>query len=111
MVEPAFDCDVLIVGAGPSGLVLALLLARRGVRVQILDKTASPGTTSRALAVQARTLEFYAQIGLADTVVARGRRIRAFNLWVGGRRKARALLGEIGAGISPFPYALVFPQD
>ena len=111
MAEPAFDCDVLIVGAGPSGLVLALLLARRGVRVQILDKTASPGTTSRALGLQARTLEFYAQIGLADTVVARGRRVPAFNLWVGGRRRARALLGEIGAGISPFPYALVFPQD
>ena len=111
MAEPAFDCDVLIVGAGPSGLVLALLLARCGVRVQILDKTASPGTTSRALAVQARTLEFYAQIGLAGTVVARGRRVLAFNLWVGGRRRARALLGEIGAGISPFPYALVFPQD
>lgn len=111
MAEPAFDCDVLIVGAGPTGLVLALLLARRGIRVEILDKTAAPGTTSRALAVQARTLEFYAQIGLADTVVAMGRRVPAFNLWVGGRRKARALLGEIGAGLSPFPFALVFPQD
>ncbi|HEX6463363.1 MAG TPA: FAD-dependent monooxygenase, partial [Vicinamibacterales bacterium] len=55
--------------------------------------------------------EFYAQIGLADTVVARGRQVPAFNLWVGGRRKARAVLDEIGAGLSPFPFALVFPQD
>jgi len=111
MPEPGFDCDVLIAGAGPSGLVLALFLARQGVRVEIVDKVAGPGTTSRALAVQARTLEFYQQIGLAETVDARGRRVPAFNLWVAGRHRARAILGEIGAGISPFPYALVFPQD
>jgi 2-polyprenyl-6-methoxyphenol hydroxylase-like FAD-dependent oxidoreductase len=111
MPEPPTDCDVLIVGAGPSGLVLGLFLTLRGIRVQIVDKTAAPGTTSRALAVQARTLEFYAQVGLAGTVVERGRRVLAFNLWVGGRRKARAVLGEIGKGLSPFPYALVFPQD
>ena len=111
MPDGTLDCDVLIVGAGPSGLVLALYLAHVAVRVQIIDKTAAPGTTSRALAVQARTLEFYAQIGLADTVVEMSRRITAFNLWVGGRHKARAVLGEIGAGISPFSYALSFPQD
>src|SRR4029434_10576873 len=63
---------VLIVGAGPTGLVMALWLTRLGVRVRIVDKTAEPGTTSRAVAVQARTLEFYRQIGLADAVVARG---------------------------------------
>ena len=62
--------DVLIVGAGPTGLVLALWLTRLGVRVRIVDKTAEPGTTSRALAVQARTLEFYRQLGLGG----RGRR-------------------------------------
>ena len=65
------DTDVLIVGAGPTGLVLALWLTRLGVRVRIVDKTAEPGTTSRALAVQARTLELYAQIGLADAVIER----------------------------------------
>ena len=46
--------DVLIIGAGPTGLVLALWLTRLGVKVRIIDKTAEPGTTSRALAVQAR---------------------------------------------------------
>lgn len=114
MPEPPSDgnaADVLVVGAGPTGLVLALFLARRGIRVRIIDKTDAPGTTSRALAVQARTLEFYAQIGLADTVVAMGRRIPGFSLWVGGRRRARAALGDIGAGLSPFSYALIFPQD
>src|SRR5271155_3221868 len=105
------DTEVLIVGAGPTGLVLALWLTRLGVRVRIVDKTAEPGTTSRALAVQARTLEFYNQIGLADTVVERGRKTMAANLWVAGKRAAHAVLGEMGAGLSPFPYALIFPQD
>ena len=105
------DTEVLIVGAGPTGLVLALWLTRLGVRVRIVDKTAEPGTTSRALAVQARTLEFYSQVGLADTVVERGRKTIAANLWVAGKRAAHAVLGEMGVGLSPFPYALIFPQD
>src|SRR5689334_2266791 len=105
------DADVLIVGAGPTGLVLALWLTRLGIRVRIIDKTSEPGTTSRALAVQARTLEFYRQIGLAAAVVERGRKVIAVNLWVHGTRSARAVFGELGEGISPFPYALVFPQD
>jgi len=105
------DTDVLIVGAGPTGLVLALWLTRLGVRVRIIDNTAEPGTTSRALAVQARTLEFYSQIGVSDAVVAQGRKTIAANLWVAGTRAAHAVLGEMGKGLSPFPYALIFPQD
>ena len=66
------QCDVLIIGAGPTGLVLALWLTKLGVRVRILDKLAEPGTTSRALAVQARTLELYRQVGLAAAVVEGG---------------------------------------
>jgi 2-polyprenyl-6-methoxyphenol hydroxylase-like FAD-dependent oxidoreductase len=105
------DTEVLIVGAGPTGLVLALWLARLGVSVRIVDKTAEPGTTARAVGVQARTLELYSQIGLADEVVARGRKAPAANLWVTGKRAARFSFGDMGADISPFPYALVFPQD
>jgi 2-polyprenyl-6-methoxyphenol hydroxylase-like FAD-dependent oxidoreductase len=103
--------QVLVVGAGPTGLVLALWLRRLGIEVRIVDKTAEPGTTSRALAVQARTLEFYRQIGLADAVIAHGREVPGANLWVNGRRVARAVLGNMGAGISPYPYALIYPQD
>src|SRR5712671_3512378 len=105
------DTDVLIVGAGPTGLVLALWLTRLGVRVRIIDKTEEPGTTSRALAVQARTLELYDQLGLADPVVERGRKMVAANLWVAGKQAGRAVFGDMGAGISPFPYALICPQD
>jgi 2-polyprenyl-6-methoxyphenol hydroxylase-like FAD-dependent oxidoreductase len=103
--------DVLIIGAGPTGLVIALWLARLGVRVRIVDQTAEPGTTSRALVVQARTLEFYNQIGIADEVVARGRKVVAANFWVGGAHTARAIFGEMGAGMSPFSHPVIFPQD
>src|SRR5258707_6221967 len=105
------DTEVLIVGAGPTGLVLALWLTRLGVRVRLIDKTAEPGTTSRAVAVQARTLELYGQIGLADQVLERGRRVAAANLWVAGQQVARAVFGDMGLGISPYPYPLILPQD
>jgi 2-polyprenyl-6-methoxyphenol hydroxylase-like FAD-dependent oxidoreductase len=107
----ATDTDVLIVGAGPTGLVLALWLTRLGVRTRIIDKTAEPGTTSRALAVQARTLELYQQVGLADAVVAAGRKMTTVNLWKTGKHAARVVFGDMGADPSPFPYALIYTQD
>jgi 2-polyprenyl-6-methoxyphenol hydroxylase-like FAD-dependent oxidoreductase len=108
LTEPT---DVLIVGAGPTGLVLALWLNRMGVSVRIIDKAAEPGTTSRALAVQARTLELYRQVGLADAVVNRGRKMTAINLWRTGKHVAHMVFGDMGADVSPFPYALIYPQD
>ena len=105
------DTEVLIIGAGPTGLVLGLWLTRLGVRVRIVDKTSEPGTTSRALAVQARTLELYDQIGLAKAVVERGRKAVAANLWVSGKREGHVVFGDMGQGLSPFPYAIIFPQD
>ncbi|OOG57365.1 FAD-dependent monooxygenase [Rhodanobacter sp. C03] len=105
------DTQVLIAGAGPTGLVLALWLTRIGVSVRIIDKTAEAGTTSRALAVQSRTLEFYRQLGIADAVVDGGVTIAGINLWVRGRKAARVPFRQIGEGLSSFPSALVFPQD
>src|SRR5215475_3363793 len=103
--------EVLIVGAGPTGLVLALWLTRSGVKVRIVDKTKEAGTTSRALAVQARTLELYRQMGLADAVMERCRPAVAANLWVTGKRRAHLAFGDMGAGISPYPYPVIYPQD
>jgi len=105
------DTDVLIAGAGPTGLVLALWLVRQGVRVRIVDQLPLPGTTSRAIAVVPRTLELYRQLGLADTLVERGHILGALNLWVGAERVAHARLGEMGEGISPYPFLLMYPQD
>src|SRR2546421_8736552 len=103
------DRLVLIIGAGPTGLVLALWLTRLGVRVRVIDKTAEPGTTSRALAVQARTLELYRPLGLASAVIDRGVRVVAVNFWVGATRVARAVFGDGGVGRSPLPSPILFP--
>src|ERR1700761_8364516 len=92
--------DVLIVGAGPTGLVLALWLTKLGAKVRIVDKTAGPGTTSRALAVHARTLELYRQLDLADAVIEQGHRVPGMNLWVEGRRQARVSFADIGADLT-----------
>jgi 2-polyprenyl-6-methoxyphenol hydroxylase-like FAD-dependent oxidoreductase len=103
--------DVLIVGAGPTGLVLALWLTKLGVGVRIIDKAAEPGTTSRAVAVQARTLELYRQLDLADTVIDKGHRVPAVNLWAEGKQKAHLDFTHIGADLTPFSFLQIFPQD
>src|ERR1700737_2897182 len=103
--------DVLIIGAGPTGLALALWLAKLDVKVRIVDKTAEPGTTSRALAVQARTLELYRQLDLTEAVVAKGHRVPAVNLWVKGEAAARIAFESVGSGLTPYPFLHIFPQD
>lgn len=102
---------ILIIGAGPTGLVLAISLTRLGIPVRIIDKEMLPGTTSRALVLHARTLEFYEQLGIASKVIEQGLKFSAANLWVHGYKKAHIALGDIGIGLSPFPYMLIFPQD
>jgi 2-polyprenyl-6-methoxyphenol hydroxylase-like FAD-dependent oxidoreductase len=103
--------EVLIAGAGPTGLVLALWLARAGVRPRVIDKAPGPGLASRAMAVQARPLEFYRQLGIADGAVAGGLLMTGARFWERGRLAALLPLGAIGVGISPFPMVLSYPQD
>ena len=103
--------DVLIIGAGPTGLVLALWLSKLGIRVRIIDKSSSPGTTSRALAVQARTLELYRQLDLSQAVVQNGHRVAAANFWVKGEAVTRLPLSTIGEGLTPYAFLEIYPQD
>ncbi len=103
--------DVLIIGAGPTGLVLALWLTRLGVKVRIIDKTAAPGTTSRALAVHARTLELYEQLHLADFIIARGHKVPAVRLWVKGEPQARVSFEQVGSNLTRYAFLQIFPQD
>ncbi len=102
---------VLIIGAGPTGLVLALWLTHFGIPLRIIDKNKAPGETSRAMAVHARTLEFYQQIGMADEVVAKGIIIEHLNLHKNNNSVAAIDFGYLGKNASPFPFVLSFPQD
>src|SRR5262249_5995018 len=103
--------DVLIVGAGPTGLILALWLTKLGVQLCILDKTAERGAVSRALAGHPRTLELYRQLDLADFVVARGHKVPAVRLWVKGEPRARVSFEEVGSDLTPYAFLQIFPQD
>ncbi|MBM3572512.1 MAG: hypothetical protein FJX52_09165, partial [Alphaproteobacteria bacterium] len=103
--------DVLIVGAGPTGLMLACQLARWSVGVNIIDRHAGPARETRALGVQARTMEIYAQLGIANRALELGKQATGANLWSQGRKTARIPLGEIGLGVTKFPYLFILGQD
>ncbi len=105
------DADVLIVGAGPTGLMLANQLGRRGLRPRIIDRHSSPSIQTRALGVQARTLEIYSHLGIVEQALKLGRRATGANMWAGGRRTARVPLGDIGRSVSPYPFLLILGQD
>jgi len=102
--------DVLIVGAGPTGLALAVQLIRYGVDFVIIDKKETTTPYSKAIGVQARTLEIYDQIGLADDLVARGWIANKVRLVEGGEIRGRIDLEEYGRGLSPYPFLLIVEQ-
>lgn len=103
--------DVLIVGAGPTGLMLASLLARWGLPPRLIDGNAGPSRFSKATGVQARSLEVFQQPGLADAAVAQGWPGSAVNLFGDGGKIGRVPFGNVGQGLSPFPFILILPQD
>jgi 2-polyprenyl-6-methoxyphenol hydroxylase-like FAD-dependent oxidoreductase len=109
------DAPILIVGAGPTGLNLALSLARRGISFRLISETEGPGEHSRAMVVQARTLEFYRQYGFADDVVQAGIVAETAHLHqdIGGSSREVTTFNfrDLGGGLSPYPFALAYPQD
>ena len=105
------DAEVLIVGAGPTGLMLANQLARRGVRAQIVDRHPGPARETRALGVQARTLEIYSHLGIVERALDLGKRGTGANIWAQGQWMARVPLGEAGHSVTPYPYILILGQD
>ena len=105
------NVDVLVVGAGPTGLMIANQLGRRDVRTLIIDKNAGPSVRTKALGVQARTLEIYSHLGIAERAVELGTRATGATLWAEGRRAARVPLGDIGRDLSPYPFLLILGQD
>ena len=106
------ESPVLIVGAGPTGLNLALAFARRNVAHRIISEANGPGEQSRAMVVQARTLEFYGQYGFADEAIRQGVIIKTAHVQKpGGHEAASVSFEDLGDGISPYPFALAWAQD
>jgi 2-polyprenyl-6-methoxyphenol hydroxylase-like FAD-dependent oxidoreductase len=95
--------DVLIVGAGPVGLMLANQLHRFGVDFMIIDSKSGPTTESRAHSVSPRSMEIYQQMGLSDKIIADGAVLDGFYLYSYSSQKAKADFVEAGINISDFP--------
>ncbi len=100
--------DVLIVGAGPTGLIVAIELARRGVACRIIEKRKVRSSRSKALAIHARTLELLDLLGLTDDFVRSGYTSPGFTLSAGARQPLRASLQGLD---SAFPFVLILPQS
>ncbi len=102
--------DVIIVGAGPTGLALACQLIRYGIDFVIFDKKETTTPFSKAIGVQARTLEIYEQIGLADKLIEQGAIAEKARMIVGGELRGEIEFGEIGKGLSAYPFVLIVEQ-
>ena len=101
------DPDVLVVGAGPVGLLLACELARRDVAVRVVDKLPGPTDESRAIVVRARSLEMLERVGVVEEVLSTGVRMTGAQFHLDGRTEARIPLDTVD---SPYPFSLTLPQ-
>jgi 2-polyprenyl-6-methoxyphenol hydroxylase-like FAD-dependent oxidoreductase len=100
--------QTLVVGAGPTGLLVAAELARRKVNVTIIDKREQRQEVSKALVVQARTLEIMDLCGLIDAFLERGYPAPGLNIGLHGSAGAAVDLRQLD---SRYPYMLVIPQN
>lgn len=98
---------VLIIGAGPTGLMLATELTRRGVSCRIVEKLDAPSDKSKALAIHARTLEILENMGVADKMIAAGIQAYGFSIYNGAQRVMQVSSAELD---SPYPFILMIPQ-
>ena len=111
MLITELNTKVLIVGAGPSGLMMAAQLLRNGVQPIIIDSKQGPTTESKALAVQARSLEIYRQMGIADQIIANGKQAAGVNFYEDSKPIASLNFSDTGIGQTAFPYILLYQQS
>ena len=104
--------DVLVVGAGPTGLMMANLLDRSGVKFRVMDKKSGPTEETRALVVHAKTLELFDKLGLAERAVEQGKRVGAAEVLKEGKGVGELSFFEDDGqdDRAPYPFALIYEQ-
>lgn len=105
------DVQVLVVGAGPTGLTAACLLKELGISALVVDTRAGTTTRSKALVLQARTLELFEKIGIASAAVEQGEPLRWMTPIVRGKARGRLDISQLGAGLTRYPYLLSLEQS
>ena len=110
MTERSTKTEVIIIGAGPTGLAFACQMIRYGIDFVIVDRKETTTPYSKAIGVQARTLEIYEQIGLADKLIDLGWKAEGARLIVGGEVRGAIDFRDIGEGMSAYPYVLIVEQ-
>src|SRR4051812_28361642 len=110
-MNPQISTDVVIVGAGPTGLALACQFVRLGVDFIIVEQNEGITRFSKAIGVHARTLEIYEQFGIADIAVNKGTIAKRASFVEGGVIRASVELSKIGEGLSAYPFLLLLEQN
>src|SRR5215217_4570034 len=103
--------QVLIVGAGPSGLMMAAQLLRYGVQPVIIDSKQGPTDQSKALAVQARSLEIYRQMGVIDKILPGGKQAGGVSYTLNGQKIIDLSFDNAGASETAFPFVFLYQQS
>src|SRR5688500_10319366 len=102
---------ILICGAGPTGLMMACQLKRFGVDCIVIDEKRDIVKESRALAVQARTLQIYEQMGIAGKALEEGTPAKKIKIIINANRVYEISLTDLGKGLSAYAFLFVFEQD
>ena len=103
--------EALVVGAGATGLMMACELFRRGIACRIIDQSAAPAQTSRAIGVHTRTLEVFQAMGIGEAVLAQGVRLGGMTIYEGQKRLLHLGLQQARSRLhSPYPFILAEPQ-
>jgi 2-polyprenyl-6-methoxyphenol hydroxylase-like FAD-dependent oxidoreductase len=103
--------QVIIIGAGPTGLSMAAQLIRHNIDFIIIDKKKETTSLSKAIVVQARSLEIFKELGIAEEAIKRGRITTHLNLFYKGVRKLNVNISGLGEGLTEFPFALSLEQS
>ena len=102
------ETSVLIVGAGPTGLTMALALARYGIKARIIDQKANPTVTSNALGIQSRTLDVFQDLGIVDKALNQGHIVKGASLFDHKKRLINLRLNELN---TEYSFILGLPQS
>lgn len=103
--------DVLIVGAGPTGLMAASLLTRSGIKCRLIDHGTDQARESRAIGIQAKSMELFHSMGLVDKFLAKGQMIKGIKAYLHGKERMSLNFSDMARNDTPYPFVFILPQS